>query len=120
MPHSKKSLEQIFEPSILNNNTKTKYGFGWFIENTEPFGKIENHSGSWPGYINFIERHTENDKTIILLQNNDNKNICLKTFLILLERTFEIFQLSETKFLNIESKNLENTDENKTKFANPI
>ena len=79
---SKKSLEQIFEPSILNNNTKTKYGFGWFIENTEPFGKIENHSGSWPGYITFIERHTGNDKTIILLQNNDNKSTKIPTKII--------------------------------------
>ena len=62
----------------------------------------------------------KNIKLDSLLRNNENKNICLKTFLILLERTFEIFQLSETKFLNIESKNFENTDENRTKFANPI
>lgn len=71
---SKKSLEEIFETSFLNNKTIIKYGFGWFIENIEPFGKIENHSGSWPGYITFIERHVDHDKTIILLQNNENKN----------------------------------------------
>jgi CubicO group peptidase (beta-lactamase class C family) len=70
---SKSEMNQIFNPAILNNEAKTKYGFGWMLDDNKVFGKIVNHSGSWPGYISFIERHTDNDKTIILLQNNDNK-----------------------------------------------
>jgi CubicO group peptidase (beta-lactamase class C family) len=69
----KSEMNQIFNPAILNNEAKTKYGFGWMLDDNKVFGKIVNHSGSWPGYISFIERHTDNDKTIILLQNNDNK-----------------------------------------------
>lgn len=71
---SKIGIDEIFNNATLNNGTKTKYGFGWFIDNNETFGKIVNHSGSWPGYISYIERHIDNDKTIILLQNNDTKN----------------------------------------------
>ncbi|WP_158728674.1 MULTISPECIES: serine hydrolase [unclassified Flavobacterium] len=71
---SKNGIAEIFTDATLNNGTKTEYGFGWMIDNNETFGKIANHSGSWPGYISFIERHVNNDKTIILLQNNDTKN----------------------------------------------
>lgn len=71
---SKNSIDEIFNNGTLNSGTNTKYGFGWFIDNNETFGKIVNHSGSWPGYISYIERHIDNDKTIILLQNNDTKN----------------------------------------------
>ena len=79
---SKNGLDEIFNPTTLNNGIKTKYGFGWFIDNNETFGKIVNHSGSWPGYISYIERHIDNDKTIILLQNNDNRNTKIPSKLI--------------------------------------
>ena len=79
---SKNGIDEIFNNATLNNGTKTKYGFGWFIDNNESFGKIINHSGSWPGYISYIERHIDNDKTIILLQNNDNRNTKIPSKLI--------------------------------------
>ena len=69
---SKKSLELIFTPPVLPNDEKTNYGFGWMINNSDDYGKIANHSGGWPGYVTLIERHTDNDKTIIVLQNNEN------------------------------------------------
>ena len=34
-----------------------------------------NHSGSWPGYNTFIERHTDNDKTFILLSNMERGSL---------------------------------------------
>ncbi|MGX7668761.1 serine hydrolase domain-containing protein [Flavobacterium pedocola] len=77
---SKNGMSEIFNPSTLNDKTSTKYGFGWMINtNNETFGKIANHSGGWPGYITFIERHIDNDKTIILLQNNDNDRTKIPT-----------------------------------------
>jgi hypothetical protein len=39
----------------------------------DPFGKIANHSGGWAGYITFIERDLDHDKTIIMLQNNNSE-----------------------------------------------
>jgi len=63
----------IFGSAETKNGKETNYGFGWFIENTEKYGKIVNHSGGWAGYITYIERHLDNDKTIIILQNNSTE-----------------------------------------------
>jgi hypothetical protein len=41
------------------------------INKSDDYGKIANHSGGWPGYVTFIERQMDNDKTIIVLQNNE-------------------------------------------------
>ncbi len=64
-------MKEIFEVAILNDKSKTEYGFGWEIEDNTDFGKIVCHSGGWPGYSTFIDRHITNDKTIIILQNHD-------------------------------------------------
>lgn len=66
----KAALEQAFTPGVLNNGDSTAYGYGWAVTNNKQFGNIVNHSGGWPGYVTFIERHISNDKTIIILQNN--------------------------------------------------
>ncbi|MBP9215093.1 MAG: serine hydrolase [Chitinophagaceae bacterium] len=66
------SKKEIFSAVELNNKSKRDYGFGWAISDDETYGKIVNHSGGWPGYKTFIERHIDNDKTIIVLQNHEN------------------------------------------------
>jgi CubicO group peptidase (beta-lactamase class C family) len=68
---SKKSRELIFSIPVLPTGEKTDYGFGWIIDNNKDFGKIAQHSGGWPGYYTYIEREMDNDKTIIILQNNE-------------------------------------------------
>lgn len=68
---TKASKELIFTPPVLPNDEKTNYGFGWATGTSTDFGKMANHSGGWPGYATFIERELDNDKTIIILQNND-------------------------------------------------
>lgn len=60
----------IFSSATTRDGKETGYGFGWAVRNTEKYGKIVNHSGGWAGYVTFIERHLDNDKTIIILQNN--------------------------------------------------
>ena len=67
---SSESLKDVFSTTELNNKKKTKYGFGWQIEANKDFGNITSHSGGWPGYVTYIERHIDNDKTIIILQNH--------------------------------------------------
>jgi CubicO group peptidase (beta-lactamase class C family) len=69
---SNEGINELFEVATLNDKSKTKYGFGWGVEDNADFGKIVSHSGGWPGYITYIERHIANDKTIIILQNHDN------------------------------------------------
>lgn len=66
---SAEGMREIFEVATLENKSRTEYGFGWHVEESAVFGKIVNHSGSWPGYASFIDRHITNDKTIILLTN---------------------------------------------------
>lgn len=62
--------ELLFNAIKTTNGAETNYGFGWAVTQHEKYGKIVNHSGGWAGYITFIERHLDQDKTIILLQNN--------------------------------------------------
>ena len=71
---SSKSRNEVFTTGTLFNKKTTEYGFGWSLEKNKMFGNIVKHSGGWPGYRTYIERHTDNDKTIIFLENNDNNN----------------------------------------------
>ncbi len=76
---SAEGMKEIFEVATLNDNSKTKYGFGWFIEDNADFGKSVSHSGGWPGYKTFIDRNITNDKTIIILQNHENVAMPVKS-----------------------------------------
>ena len=62
--------KMIFSSYPTKDNKGTNYGFGWFIRENKDFGKMVYHSGSWAGYITYIERDLDHDKTIIILQNN--------------------------------------------------
>ncbi|MEK8179535.1 serine hydrolase [Flavobacterium buctense] len=68
---SKSGMEQVFKSGALADGSATKYGFGWFIENNPDYGKMASHSGGWPGYKTYIDRHLDNDKTIIILSNHE-------------------------------------------------
>lgn len=70
-------MREIFQAATLNDLSKSKYGFGWLLSEHPAFGHLSSHGGSWPGYITYIDRHTTNDKTIILLQNHDDVSIPL-------------------------------------------
>ncbi|MFV8348043.1 serine hydrolase [Flavobacterium sp. ZB4P13] len=76
---SAEGMKEIFEVATLNDKSKTKYGFGWFVEENVDFGKIVSHSGGWPGYKTYIDRNITNDKTIIILQNHENVSIPVKS-----------------------------------------
>jgi CubicO group peptidase (beta-lactamase class C family) len=76
---TQEGMKAIFEVATLKDKSKTKYGFGWGIDDNADFGKIVSHSGGWPGYVTHIERHITNDKTIIILQNHDNVSIAAKS-----------------------------------------
>lgn len=76
---TQEAMKEVFEVATLNDASKTKYGFGWVIDDNADFGKISSHSGGWPGYVTYIERHITQDKTIIILQNHDNVSIPVKS-----------------------------------------
>jgi CubicO group peptidase (beta-lactamase class C family) len=99
---SKEGMEMVFTAATLNDKTKTKYGFGWQIDNNADFGKIVSHSGGWPGYVTFIDRHIDNDKTIILLQNHGDVSIPVKSLRnILYNKPLEVKKVRQEIILPI-------------------
>jgi CubicO group peptidase (beta-lactamase class C family) len=72
---SNESIQEIFSNGHLNDGSIGKHGFGWRIVDTKEFGRIAKHSGGWPGYMTYIERNIDSDKTIIVLQNHCNVTI---------------------------------------------
>ncbi|QAA80728.1 class A beta-lactamase-related serine hydrolase [Aequorivita sp. H23M31] len=65
-----KDKQIIFSSVKTPDGKESNYGFGWAVGNSEKYGKVVNHSRGWAGYYTFIERHLDNKKTIIILQNN--------------------------------------------------
>jgi CubicO group peptidase (beta-lactamase class C family) len=66
----KETLDEAFSPAKLNDGTRSYYGFGWEVEPKSPFGKMVMHTGDNPGYQTIIVRFIEENKTIIVLNNN--------------------------------------------------
>ncbi len=62
------TLNEAFKPAILNDGSKSYYGFGWGI--IEYNGKkIVTHAGEYNGFNTIIFRELEGRKTIIFLAN---------------------------------------------------
>jgi CubicO group peptidase (beta-lactamase class C family) len=71
---SQKTLEEAFTPYRLNDGSRSYYGFGWELDPRSPFGKMVSHTGDNPGYQTIIVRYIEENKTIIILNNNAHKD----------------------------------------------
>jgi hypothetical protein len=67
--------DSLFVTATLSDGRVNNYGFGWMVNTNKDFGKILSHSGGWPGYVTYIERHTDNDKTVIMLQNTERASL---------------------------------------------
>jgi len=103
---SQENKNEVFTSSELNDSTKTNYGFGWFIEDNGVYGNVVNHSGGWPGYMTLIDRHIQNDKTIIVLLNYINDN----TYIPVTDLRRMLYNIEPVKFIEL-------ADEEKEKFA---
>lgn len=57
-----------YVPAQLNDGSKTKYGFGWFINRDN---SVE-HAGGWQGFSSYIYRNMEKDELIVILDNSSN------------------------------------------------
>lgn len=65
-----KTLNEIFSPARLSNDSLSNYGFGWMLRNDPRIGKIVFHTGDNPGYKTEIIRYIDKSKTMIVLCNN--------------------------------------------------
>ncbi len=100
---SKESRNEIFTSSELNDKSKTDYGFGWFVEDNGVYGNLVNHTGGWPGYITFIERHIQNDKTVIVLLNYINDN----TYIPVADLRRMLYNIEPIKFIELKNEEKE-------------
>jgi len=64
----KASLEQMWTPVKLNNNTNYDYGFGWGFARINGHRIIE-HGGAWQGFTSYIGRYVDDQVTVIVLDN---------------------------------------------------
>lgn len=69
------TLVEAFSPFRLNDGTRSYYGFGWEVEPKSPFGRMVSHTGDNPGYQTIIVRYIEENKTIIILNNNAHEDM---------------------------------------------
>jgi len=65
------SLRAAFKPAILNDGTKTDYGYGWAIENP---GKEPTviHGGGLEGFTSFMAYSSNRKMTIVVMSNTDS------------------------------------------------
>jgi hypothetical protein len=100
---SKESKKEIFTSSELNDKTKTGYGFGWFIEDNGVYGNLVRHTGGWPGYLSLIDRHIQNEKTIIVLLNHINDS----TYIPLTNLRRMLYNIEPIKFIELDKEEIE-------------
>jgi CubicO group peptidase (beta-lactamase class C family) len=77
---SKTELKEISAISKTTENEQVNYGFGWYITNDIVNGKSIYHSGSWPGYVTYLEKNLKHDITVIILQNVSTKRTGIPTY----------------------------------------
>jgi len=94
---NKEDKKIIFSSYKLQDSTETKYGYGWKLANNKVYGRTVSHGGGWAGYATYIERHLDNDKTIIILQNNATlkteiplRDVCKILYKQPIEKTIEV------------------------------
>lgn len=68
------SLQEAFQPMKLTNDSLSFYGFGWVVS-ADTAHPIVSHTGSNPGYSTKIVRFIRDNKTLIILCNNDHRQM---------------------------------------------
>lgn len=75
-----KEFEYLKKMDTLNNGEINTYSFGWRFNDS-----IMSHSGSWPGYVNYISRNLISNDLIVILQNYDEIVLPVKPIKEILE-----------------------------------
>ncbi len=65
----KSSLDLMFAPGMLNDSSKTGYGFGWFLEPYRDKALISHDGGFRTGFSSVINIYPEDHVGIIILCN---------------------------------------------------
>jgi CubicO group peptidase (beta-lactamase class C family) len=70
----KETLDEAFKGYSNEHKGKRNYGFGWRLIETGKGNKIVYHNGWWHGYNSLFFRRPEDQTTIIILSNKDNRS----------------------------------------------
>ncbi len=65
--------EMLKGQELSDTANKTYYGYGVSVGKNET-GNFISHSGGWPGYITYLKRNTDADRTFIILSNNNSNS----------------------------------------------
>lgn len=71
----KTSLDLMFSPGMLNDSSKTGYGFGWFLEPFRDKALIAHDGGFRTGFSSVINMYPEDHVGIIILCNRHASRI---------------------------------------------
>jgi CubicO group peptidase (beta-lactamase class C family) len=71
---SKEEQEEAFKAAVLNDGSKSYYGFGWGLDKNNP--SIISHSGGWVGFRTHIICDLGKDEVLVIL-TNDTKGVGL-------------------------------------------
>jgi N-acyl-D-amino-acid deacylase len=61
------TIREAYTPQTLNNGEKSYYGWGWGLQ--EDGGRVQ-HTGSWVGFLNYIQRDLQGPYEFIVLTNS--------------------------------------------------
>jgi len=68
---SKSNLDKAYSSHILADGSKSNYGYGVFVNDPGKYEKVIYHTGGWPGYRSIIIRFVVQEKTVVVLSNNE-------------------------------------------------
>jgi CubicO group peptidase (beta-lactamase class C family) len=71
----KSSLQQMFSPGLLNDSSKTGYGFGWFLEPYRDHALVSHDGAFRTGFNSVMEFYPEDHVCIIILSNLHNAGV---------------------------------------------
>jgi CubicO group peptidase (beta-lactamase class C family) len=60
--------QEAWSPTRLNDGTRSRYGFGWFVDNASEDLRVSHH-GETMGFTNFILKYPRRRLTVIVLTN---------------------------------------------------
>ena len=70
---NKKSIDLMFTPHILMTNASRAHSYGWFIDK-KCNQRVVEYSCSLVGYLSRIMRFIDDNSTIIVLTNVENRD----------------------------------------------
>ena len=61
----------LYLPGKLADGSTTDYAFGRAVGQSNQYGSVVGHSGSWPGYVTYLAEYPETKRLLIILRNDD-------------------------------------------------